>query len=857
MKKILILLLITVAGYGQTYQNPTYGTLTLKTNVESATATKINAQETDGKINWLQPINIPIPLTPTSYAPVTATLGGHLTGINNKFASITATTAGISTRVWWTADISVVDGDNYYATNPLGKGTLASAIQTVSNDDNQKKWYTQDLIGAAFASDVLFPPGTYAGNLSASTTPNSAQQRWTVELYKCDNLGNPIASGVTGAVVGDLGVTTITILDSGLLTLADGSVTNVQVSGSVGAGGLSMLTGQRIRYHVSAEKVGTTGNFIDQKVYYGTSYNSFLDVPVIFDTNSVLNKSTVIGTTATEALNTLNTALGANGIATVYVETNGNDATAEVGNSRKTYLTIDAALDDLPADGGVIKIGVGSFLSPTPSKIKSGVKFLGSGKPVTNSTITYTGSATKPTITSPTKLVGGTILLGKVEVVQKDNIEFHNLGVDSGLDYCNTYKAGVAQEGLIFAQEYNPLGGLPSADGFHQLQSNSPPRVGIVVNNVSSLCKTASSPVHAMLIENTLNAKISNVSTYYGTHGLVIKSIGCEVNGLDAHGHTSNGLIFKSNDYAYGVKNSATNIYITSIVGYDGGGINFVTEQPAFVNSFTTLSNFNIEFTTYGIKNSGETEGNAISNGIIFTTTGNGIDVNSLFINSSFSNIDQRSSSTGFLVNQNNALGVGIRLSNISTGNNSVRGYNLTAISSSNIFLSNCSGSNTTGSILSGNIYGFLKEQGAGTISGTFKYENATSSDFISALNANGILTKTAVPVSELVVYSQLEPKITITTSISITTATLDANGIRQDGRHVVIDNGVNAINLTCNGGVTTSYGKVGTGAITFVQGSGRTLVQLTGTAILNGIAGSEAKLWSNGTTDYLTIINY
>lgn len=99
--------------------------------------------------------------------------------------------------------------------------------------------------------------------------------------------------------------------------------------------------------------------------------------------------------------------------------------------------------------------------------------------------------------------------------------------------------------------------------------------------------------------------------------------------------------------------------------------------------------------------------------------------------------------------------------------------------------------------------------------------------------------------------------KITITTAVSITTATLDANSISQDGRHVVIDNGVNAINLTCNGGVTTSYGKIGSGAITFVQGSGRTLVQLSGTAVMNGIAGSKATIWSNGTTDYLEIFNY
>lgn len=106
-------------------------------------------------------------------------------------------------------------------------------------------------------------------------------------------------------------------------------------------------------------------------------------------------------------------------------------------------------------------------------------------------------------------------------------------------------------------------------------------------------------------------------------------------------------------------------------------------------------------------------------------------------------------------------------------------------------------------------------------------------------------------------VNSSGTPKITITTAVSITTATTDAGGLGQNGRHVIIDNGASIINITCNGGVTTSYGKVGTGAITFVQGSGRTLVQLSGTAVMNGIAGSTATLWSNGATDYLLITNY
>lgn len=102
-------------------------------------------------------------------------------------------------------------------------------------------------------------------------------------------------------------------------------------------------------------------------------------------------------------------------------------------------------------------------------------------------------------------------------------------------------------------------------------------------------------------------------------------------------------------------------------------------------------------------------------------------------------------------------------------------------------------------------------------------------------------------------------PTIVITTSVSITTATtgtFSAVSYGQNGKNVIIDNGVNAINLTCNGSVTASYLKHGTGAITFVQGSGRTLVTPTGTAILNGTQGSTATITSIGTTDYLLISN-
>ncbi len=103
---------------------------------------------------------------------------------------------------------------------------------------------------------------------------------------------------------------------------------------------------------------------------------------------------------------------------------------------------------------------------------------------------------------------------------------------------------------------------------------------------------------------------------------------------------------------------------------------------------------------------------------------------------------------------------------------------------------------------------------------------------------------------------------ITITTSISITTNTLDANSVNQHGHNTMIDNGASAINLECRTGTGStanfcaSYTKLGSAAITFTAGSGATLVQVDGTAVLNGAVGSTACLTRTGNTYYLQISN-
>lgn len=100
--------------------------------------------------------------------------------------------------------------------------------------------------------------------------------------------------------------------------------------------------------------------------------------------------------------------------------------------------------------------------------------------------------------------------------------------------------------------------------------------------------------------------------------------------------------------------------------------------------------------------------------------------------------------------------------------------------------------------------------------------------------------------------------QIVITTSVDITTNTLGGNGRGQNAKNVVLDNGVNDINLSVNtsDNFLASYLKKGIGAITFVQGAGRSLIEVDGTNILNGVAGSTASISSIGTTDYLRISN-
>lgn len=149
---------------------------------------------------------------------------------------------------------------------------------------------------------------------------------------------------------------------------------------------------------------------------------------------------------------------------------------------------------------------------------------------------------------------------------------------------------------------------------------------------------------------------------------------------------------------------------------------------------------------------------------------------------------------------------------------------------------------------------------GVGQIGDSYVVNVAGSHDFGSGsivlgvndeLKYNGSIWYKSVDNNSSGVYDQ---QITVTTVIDIDTTDLGL------GKNNIIKNGVTAINLTVDGvgllPTTVQKGFGTTGAITFLQGAGRNLVLVDGTAVLDGVAGSTAVITSDGINDFLRVAN-
>ena len=406
-------------------------------------------------------------------------------------------------------------------------------------------------------------------------------------------------------------------------------------------------------------------------------------------------------------IDAVNSALGVVQKDIAYVDVNGNDTTGVLGNIRKAFLTIDAALDALPSTGGVVKIGIGSFNSPTSAKIKSNVAFVGSKEPKTDAVITITTPNSRPLITAPTKLIDGTIFTGMFSILNNSNVRLENLGVDVGKSWVDTFNAGVPVGALVIASTVTTL-----------------PSKNITVNNVTAIGYSADTVDHCMLFENITDSCFSNLTTYYNVHGVVIKGLNVTLDGVNAHSHGRDAIIIKSDTYAPCRDIAMSNVNISSLNGYEGAGI--ILEEGVNGSSLlerVSLSNVNIKYTSFGIKNVNYISSINLSNINMYDISSFGVkfDSNVDKINISSINII-KTATEGIDISIGNSQVVNITNANVSEAIGA--GFKLTTSGTGIINISNTNTSVSAASyVLSGTGVFGNSNFGTGTYSGVINFD--------------------------------------------------------------------------------------------------------------------------------------
>lgn len=390
-------------------------------------------------------------------------------------------------------------------------------------------------------------------------------------------------------------------------------------------------------YDISQITGGLSDTLADGKIWIGdgtnTAFPRTLSGDVTISNLGVASYNGVVGSTKGGA-GTVSGILKANGSGTVsaaaagtdyvavfsqyktaYVDTLGDNATAIVGRIDRKFATIDAALAALPSSGGVVEIGVGTFQSPSSANLKNNIWLKGSQKPDFNWTVTP--STTGQTRTAPTKLVGGTILQNSLSNggVQLLNMRITDLGVDVGSAWCTANNGGVGKDAIIFGRN-------------NSVPNVTTPVTNVQIENVTVLGQSASSLFHDILFDNGYDIFVQNVRTCFNVHGIVIKGSVGNVNNVECFGHQYDGIIVKSNNYAYARAVNLSNIYIGSVGSYDGAGIHLQNGETGADAVFygVNISNFFIDRTTRGITIQNEGVDNVnINNGTIWFPQTHGI----------------------------------------------------------------------------------------------------------------------------------------------------------------------------------------------------------------------------------------
>lgn len=202
----------------------------------------------------------------------------------------TGTTAGIITKVYFTADLDSVN-TSWYQLSDTGKGTAPSAEQQVVIGANTSADFTEKYISGEYGFIGDISAGYYDMQLVVEVDTNNGNQRFEADFDLVD------ADGISNKI-------NLATLDSGVLDIQANNPTQVRLTGNLPSSVTHSAT-QRVRVTVTAYKVGGNNNSTFS-VWSGADYESYIEVPISITTDAVTDLSSVnTGGVLTQSLNML------------------------------------------------------------------------------------------------------------------------------------------------------------------------------------------------------------------------------------------------------------------------------------------------------------------------------------------------------------------------------------------------------------------------------------------------------------------------------------------------------------------------------------------------------------------------
>ena len=247
-----------------------------KNDITDLETNKLDSVSTDSSING-DGSSVPLSVGLSSDSNNAAILG------NDGKVYVPEIPEGILSTVFFTAELVVTSEGGFYKTLINEKGNTPSPTfpNQVQLDDNESGAFPSQFLGDVNPVDQLLLEGSYAAFPTIEISINNSEIRIKIEAYICDSEGVPFDCG---GEVGSLGVETLIIADSGITDVVAGNPININCQGALDfnispTAPRMFNAGERFRYVVVAEKVGTGGGIQTFTLYSGSDYNSFFKIP--------------------------------------------------------------------------------------------------------------------------------------------------------------------------------------------------------------------------------------------------------------------------------------------------------------------------------------------------------------------------------------------------------------------------------------------------------------------------------------------------------------------------------------------------------------------------------------------------